>query len=64
MKRKGFHFSDTFGCADCLQPALLQDNELVKDYVPVLLEQLQAMDAAVPKRNAAKSRQAQDCENC
>ena len=26
-----------------------KDSELVKSYVPVLLEQLQAMDTAVPK---------------
>lgn len=31
-----------------------KDSELVKSYVPVLLEQLQAMDTAVPKE-AAKS---------
>lgn len=34
-----------------------KDSELVKSYVPVLLEQLQAMDTAVPKKCRQKRRQ-------
>lgn len=32
-----------------------KDSELVKSYVPVLLEQLQAMDTAVPKEMPPKA---------
>lgn len=44
-----------------------KDSELVKSYVPVLLEQLQAMDTACStQRNAAKSggKNTGRCENC
>lgn len=34
-----------------------KDSELVKSYVPVLLEQLQAMDTAYPKKCRQKRRQ-------
>ena len=34
-----------------------KDSELVKSYVPVLLEQLQAMDTADPKKCRQKRRQ-------
>lgn len=43
-----------------------KDSELIKSYVPVLLEQLQTMDTAVPEEMAAKSggKNTGSCENC
>lgn len=43
-----------------------KDSELIKSYVPVLLEQLQTMDTCSTRRNAAKSggKNTGSCENC
>lgn len=43
-----------------------KDSELVKSYVPVLLEQLQAMDTQYPKkcRQKAGGKNTGRCENC
>lgn len=43
-----------------------KDSELVKSYVPILLEQLQAMDTCSTQRNGAKSggKNTGSCENC